>query len=136
MTIEELSIGDWVYSLKSLLPVQIEAVYRNAISDCVRVTDPHHHDGVIQFVESVSPIPITVEILEKSGCEFLDDGNECRIFMCCDSFYARLDLGSDAWCIGIHNGDWHDKVIATVYHVHQLQHALTLAGIDKAIQIR
>lgn len=84
-------------------------------------------------LEFLSPIPITPEILEKNGLEYVDDGNDAVIFLCCDMFWARLCVGDTFWQVGIHNDDRLDAVVCNIKHTHQLQHALRLLEVDKDI---
>lgn len=120
MRIEELSIGDWV-----------------KIGDKVKRVDYlYGKDNVCDMpIEMVEPIPLTTEILEKNGLDYVDDGNDAVIFLCCDMFWARLCVGDTFWQVGIHSEDRLDAVVCNVKHTHQLQHALRLAGVEKEIEI-
>ena len=135
MNIQELSVGDWVLYDKGTIPYSIRSVYRTGIQDCVELNDSKYPEGVIAFVDRLQPIPITVEILEKNGLEFIDDGNDAVIFLCSDMFWARLCVGDCFWSIGIHSEDRTDAVICNVKSVHQLQHVLRLAGVGKEIEL-
>ena len=85
--------------------------------------------------EHIEPIPLTAEILDKNGLEYEDDDNDAIIFLCCDMYWARYCVGDTFWKVGIHSQDRLDAVICDVQNVHQLQHALRLAGIEKEIEI-
>ena len=135
MRIDELSVGDWVTYDRDTTPVQVVGLYHRTKQDCVEMSDSHYPEGVIGFVEYLQPIPITVEILEKNGLEFIDDGNDAVIFLCCDMFWARLCVGDCFWSIGVHSEDRLDAVTCNVKSVHQLQHALRLAGVGKEIEL-
>lgn len=135
MDIRDLSIGDWVTYDRDTTPVQILSVYTRARMNCVAMTDSLYSDGVIGFLDNVNPIPLTVEILEKNGLEFIDDGNDAIIFLCCDMFWAKLCVGDCFWSIGVHSEDRLDAGMCDVKYVHQLQHALRLAGIEKEIKL-
>lgn len=135
MDIRDLSIGDWVTYDRDTTPVQIRSVYTRSGQQCVAMTDSYYSDGVIGFLDKVNPIPLTTEILEKNGLEFIDDGNGAIIFLCCDMFWARLCVGDCFWSIGVHSEDRLDAVICNVKYVHQMQHALRLAGIEKEIEL-
>lgn len=133
MRIDELSVRDWVTYDRDTRPVQIVGLYQRNKQDCVVMSDSYYANGVIGFVEHLKPIRITTEILEKNGLEFIDDGNDAIIFLCCDMFWARLCVGDCFWSIGVHSEDRLDAVICNVKYVHQLQHALRLAGNGKEI---
>lgn len=129
MNIQELSVGDWVryrdreWQVCSLYQFTEEVgLWRKDSQSCETITD-------------IQPIRITSEILEKNGLEFIDDGNDAIIFLCCDMFWARLCVGDCFWSIGVHSEDRLDAVICDVKYVHQLQHALRLAGIEKEIKL-
>ena len=135
MRIDELSVGDWVTYDRDTTPVKIMSVYTRAGQQCVVMTDSYYSDGVIGFADMINPIPLTVEMLEKNGLEFIDDGNDAIIFLCCDMFWARLCVGDCFWSIGVHSEDRLDAVMCDVKYVHQLQHALRLAGVGKEIEL-
>ena len=131
--VEDLGVGDWVYYDKGNTPYSIRSIYRTGTGDCVVLNDNTYSDGVIAFVYRLTPIPITAEILEKNGLEYVDDGNDAVIFLCCDMFWARLCVGDTFWQVGIHSEDRLDAVVCNVKHIHELQHALRLAKVRKEI---
>ena len=133
--ISELSIGDWVRYDRGTDAVQIMGIYVRNNQECVVMSDSYYPDGVIGFVEHITPIPLTTEILKKNGLEYVDDGNDAVIFLCCDMFWARLCVGDTFWQVGIHSEDRLDAVVCDVKHTHQLQHALRLAGVGKEIEV-
>lgn len=127
MRIDELSVGDWVryrdreWQVCSLYQFTEEVgLWRKDSQLCETITD-------------IQPIRITTEILEKNGLEFIDDGNDAIIFLCCDMYWARLCVGDCFWSIGVHSKDRLDAVMCDVKYVHQLQHALRLARVGKEI---
>lgn len=135
MKINELSVGDWVRYDRGTDAVQIMGIYVRNNQECVVMSDSYYPDGVIGFVEHIKPIPLTPEILEKNGLEYVDDGNDAVIFLCCDMFWARLCVGDTFWQVGIHNEDRLDAVVCNVKHIHELQHALQLAKVGKEIEV-
>lgn len=128
--IRELSIGDWV---------EIDGEPAKAL--CLRIAGGLIFKGVSGQMYrccggmDFKPIPLTPEILEKNGLEYVDDGNDAVIFLCCDMFWARLCVGDTFWQVGIHSEDRLDAVVCNVKHTHQLQHALRLAGVGKEIEL-
>jgi hypothetical protein len=90
-------------------------------------------------VDNVLPIPLTVEILEKNGfkCLVLEPSSK-RTYSCNEPPIS---------CTFIPNRGWHLSAgpvgstklpfaeISKAYYVHQLQHILRDAGIEKEITI-
>jgi hypothetical protein len=112
-------IGDWV---------------RNDLGETQQVVELRE-EGVMLYYndiypyDDVQPIPLTPEILEKNGMILSLYGN----FFPEDEHY-ELEIsvvgGRIFWTINGHEYD-----IMCLRFVHQLQHALSLCGIDKEIQI-
>lgn len=136
--IEDLSIGDWVQAR------MVKWDYDDLdITPPMRVAEISSDEVILQlgsvkhyaFVDDLQPTPITAEVLEKNGLEYVDDGNDAVIFLCCDMFWARLCVGDTFWQVGIHSEDRLDAVVCDVKHTHQLQHALRLAGVGKEIEV-
>ena len=121
MRIEELSIGDWV---------QVDGVARQVWRVdgsglvALRLLANPIAMGVIK------PIPLTPEILEKNGCLHTAEN---RIL--CDWFDGRITVRK------YNNREWYELFVGSnqmkfkLMFVHQLQHALRLAGIDKEIEV-
>ena len=136
MNIQELSVGNWVKTTDKDFrgsrecTIQNIEKWRNGYVLVVKFKD-----GSIETLGSCcfEPIPLTPEILEENGFEFIDDGNNAIIFLCCDMFWAKLCVGDCFWSIGVHSEDRLDAVMCDVKYVHQLQHALRLAGNEKEI---
>ena len=133
-----ISVGDWFQArmvkwdyddLDITPPMKIVKIEK----DCVRLGFSLDDLEFEVFVDDLQPIPITAEVLEKNGLEYVDDGNDAVIFLCCDMFWARLCVGDTFWQVGIHNEDRLDAVVCNVKHIHELQHALRLAKVGKEI---
>ena len=138
--ISDLSVGDWVYYDKGNTPYSIRSIYRTGIQDCVVLNDSVFPDGVIGFVDRLKPIPITAEILEKNG--WSNDGMYATLRIDehrhLEYYYHEFRLRK--WYCGVDEWQNHAKVsditfAAHCYSVHQLQHALRLAGGDKEINL-
>lgn len=137
ISVSDLSIGDyirvkmckWDYDDPDTLDAKVLSIE----GDSVGVG--YDECGIVMsaFVEDLQPIPITAEVLEKNGLEYVDDENDAVIFLCCDMFWARLCVGDTFWRVGIHSEDRNDAVVCDVKHTHQLQHALRLVGVGKEI---
>lgn len=130
MKIEELSIGDWVRMGGDNFQIYLLALagdvygYRRTNNS---FTGEEYYDGEIG---EVRPIPLTPEILEKNGCLHTAEN---RIL--CDWFDGRITVRK------YNNREWYELFVGSnqmkfkLMFVHQLQHALRLAGIDKEIEV-
>ena len=113
MRIEELSVGDWV---------EIDGV---ATKVWYLSQDSEVNDTTYDWVK---PIPLTPEILEKYGFEIIEESAdfqlygspECSIFFTKGTVRYRLET---------------PQASVVCYFVHQLQHALRLAGVEKEIEV-
>lgn len=129
MKANELMIGDWVLDGKK--PAQIAGIM---CDDLFETTLSLGVGG-----ESISPIPLTAEILEKNGFRkdlmyfYLNIDDEKLL-----EFYThekRLRL----WFDGV--DEWVKATIKDLLfqcqckYVHQLQHALRLCNIEKEISV-
>ena len=145
MKIEELSVGDWVRCKQFAQKHKIEETHpckvvklEDFVWDCcvwLRAVTTFQDGKFLKYkshidhesipAKHLTPIPLTPEILEKNG--FVDVGggvfNYDTIDLFCedDKLYFAREAG-------------YDKLLQ-VQHVHQLQHALRLAGIDKEIEL-
>ena len=137
--ISELSIGDWVRYIRKRKKnddyFQVAHIFRGEKEWLVGRKNDDIFGSHSLRLKDIEPIPLTPEILEKNGLEYEDDGNDAVIFLCCDMFWARLCVGDTFWQVGIHNEDRLDAVVCNVKHIHQLQHALRLAGVGKEIEV-
>ena len=122
MKATDLMIGDWVYNT-------LDNAFEQVIELGEKQVMLRHRD--IYDYHEIEPIPITPEILKKNGFVYAD--------LPFEDFYEGYGLH-------IHGGnyaDGHNNLYITcginmsmnVTHVHELQHALRLCGIDKEITI-
>ena len=122
MNIKELSIGDFVmYHSESAMIVGLESggMITLGVSEYLNLTCGVRH---------LTPIPLTPEILEKNGWEIVDESAdyqmygspECGIFFTKGTVRYRLET---------------PQASVVCWNVHQLQHALRLAGIEKEIEL-
>ena len=132
MDIRDLSIGDWVCA-EQLCGVNNEPRLTPPMKvvglgeSWVNLEIDTEQGDPFEFEPSeIRGVPITAEVLEKNGLEYIDDGNDAVIFLCCDMFWARLCVGDTFWQVGIHSEDRLDAVVCNVKHIHELQHALRL----------
>ena len=129
--ISELSIGDWVYQKMNDDAYQVQWIEREMVG-LIKHTGTEE-DGSIRLtavpLSFIEPIPLTPEILEKNG--FRKNGNKWytpELF--------TLERWGDNWSIVIacSCGEYACEV-CTIKYVHQLQHALRLAGVEKKIEL-
>lgn len=145
MDIKELSIGNWVnyrpgwkdeetgrivYESGTGFPVKIEMIYFCRGEGLVQYNDGQN-DGIEACDYELFPIEITPEILEKNG--WVEMGGS--LYSC---YYKDAEFGvqllevidmDDHWDLSIND----DLFVIEIKHVHQLQNALTLCGINKNI---
>ena len=136
MRIEELSAGDWVRDGST--PYKVTWIEKGAVGLRRDVDTSMTLTALpIYFIQ---PIPITAEILEKNGW-----------------LPPRAEIDRDTWWwtnkvdtaieASEYQGEWQLTIIEQreiqynyrlglgLKNVHQLQHALRLAGVEKEIEI-
>lgn len=130
--ISDLSVGDWVRTKDGNVTVDI-------ISPLEVVVMNDYGNLCACKIEDIEPIPITAEILEKNGFVRGQRGDFYH--------YIRLDKNRTLYIHASTNG-WRVEItydaagILRTTHlmpdmnsVHDLQHALRLAGVDKEINL-
>jgi hypothetical protein len=128
LKISDLSVGDWVYYDNKNKPYSIRSIYRTGIRDCVVLNDNESLVGVIAFVDELTPIPITVEILEKNGkSDEWSTGDWEEI--------PSTEVSPSRQCMRVRDLGTHIFLGDKVVYVHQLQHVLRIAGVDKEINL-
>ena len=138
MKTEELVIGDWVYSTFSKLPCKV--TYLKLHESGYASVETTNVEGV-KDITSLSPIPLTPEILEKNGMHLynrktnslMEECNHSDCFEEDEDYRVELSLDYDGkirWTI---NGD--EYTIMPLDYVHQLQHALRLFDVPKEITL-
>lgn len=133
LKLSDLSVGDWV-----------RCRGRNGRIECLRVIGDDERISVAvksylgtmyQFVdiEDIEPIPITAEILESNWFVKNGEYNEWNIGNWNDIPFIGISLSRQSMRIKNIGTDifLENKVV----YVHQLQHTLRLAGIDKEINL-
>jgi hypothetical protein len=118
LKITDLSVGDWV-SIDGE-PRKINTI--NGISGIVSFNGLGNYCGT----GVIEPIPITAEVLEKNG--FVE--NLGRWYN--SEYFMEFEPNKGAWDRTINCGEYS---VYTIKYVHQLQHALRLAGVDKEITL-
>ena len=124
LNISDLSVGDlvrWEVYDKTY-DMQVSAVTDRRIYGM--------HDGIeyTMLLTQIRPIPITAEMLEKNGIHRTYEDDKYTIFR-----------GDGLWAVKYSDGDWELSTPPVcrvdIKYVHQLQHALRLAGVDKEINL-
>lgn len=139
LKISDLSVGDWVryngkeYTIDSIYmaaegyPHEVALTYQGICCGCA-------------YVDYLSPIPITAEILEKNGWSTdvmyailrIDEQRHLEYYFH-EHRLRKYFCGVDEWQ---NHAKVNDITFAVhCYSVHQLQHALRLAGVDKEINL-
>lgn len=140
--ISDLSIGDWVYQKMDDGAYQVQWVEREMVG-LIKHTGTEE-DGSIRLtavpLSFIEPIPLTPEILEKNGFvrgEYSEIRvyNEWEIGECSDPPYASVRLDIDRQVIRVTNRGRDMFIAEKEVYVHQLQHALRLAGVEKEIEL-
>ena len=121
--ISELSIGDRVLCEGEYW--KISAINEESVG--LRVDS----DYSVASFEECDPIPLTPEILEKNGLCVVEE----------DADFSEYELfGSENFSIFHIKGTLHYRLetpqaSVVCWNVHQLQHALRLAGVEKEIVV-
>lgn len=125
LKISDLSVGDWVRHDFYELDMRVIAIY----GDNKRIiAESSSGYGVTCHLDHFNPIPITAEILEKNGFECIEEDADtalygtpsCSIFHTRGTLRYRLDT---------------PQASVVCWNIHDLQHALRLAGVDKEINL-
>lgn len=141
--IRELSIGDWVMNLYANKPSRVIGL-RTMFQDTyeiIAVSDDTQYMLIEdKEIHNYEPIPLTPEILEKNGFvrgEYSEIGvyNEWEIGEWSDPPYVSVRLDIDRQVIRVTNRGRDMFIAEKEVYVHQLQHALRLAGVEKEIEV-
>lgn len=136
MEANELMIGDWVSYNGKELPCRVVSIFGNSI----RFDNGTPQDWMSD-VKNFTPIPLTAEMLEKNGFvksygvsdtppyDKDEEGNMYYSFKGEHKFWGWWQPDNTYYIPANAMGD------IVIKYVHQLQHALRLAGIDKEIKL-
>ena len=145
LRISDLSVGDWVALEVADLKIEhgdiatafVEEVRKPICVQSILGEDKllfarvHHlerYGTIYAKEEHLHPIPITAEILEKNGFTCIEEDADtalygtpsCSIFHTKGTLRYRLDT---------------PQASVVCWNIHDLQHALRLAGVDKEINL-
>lgn len=133
MNANELMIGDYVYDIygNKAIVRKLDAYNEHAKASgvCIELVEGAEEGKTYCLYGEIEPIPLTSEILKKNGWSrygALCSGNGCTITVWSeDLFYFS--------CSKTHNDAPSELISCHIHYVHELQHALRLAGINKEI---
>ena len=132
--ISELSIGDWVRVINQFY-AQIDGYHSGSGSLSLKT----RQGNLVHYrLEDIHPIPLTAEILEKNGFRKLDRFNEYVIGEWDSNPFIAVRLAEKFVepTILVKNGGTSAHLFGSRgENVHQLQHALRLAGVEKEIDV-
>ncbi len=140
LTCQDLMVGDWVNykspSSGKLHPIKIENIY--GVEFNCEVEDWNIISG--KSISDTEPIELTEEILAKNG--FIFNNGYAVLQVSEDTyldFYKNEHRLRKVW-EGIDEWNNHAKVrdvsfVCQCYYVHEFQHALRLAGVQKEIEL-
>lgn len=123
LKISDLSVGDWVRyedKIYKLYAIEECGLLRGVCKDSENIAH------IVKNIDYFDPIPITAEILEKNGFE-----ENCGRWYNSET-RMEFEQYKDRWSRTINCGEYD---VYFIKYVHQLQHALRLAGIDKEINL-
>ena len=123
MKIEELSIGDWVRHTFYEENVRIARID----GDSERVLAERGKLSISCHLNHFDPIPLTPEILKMNGFVKSDLAAVIEWYHWGDAYIGFKD--------GLIYTSINGREIWGIQYVHQLQHALRLAGIEKEIEL-
>lgn len=128
LTSKDLMIGDYVYSTFSDMPCRVQAIELTEHEyGSVRVAGV---EGVKDIV-SLSPIPLTAEVLVKNNFEKHYD-EDVIIYTHPQGIIIEMGINYKLF----DDGHFYVRGIQHRLHfVHELQHALHICGFDKEITL-
>lgn len=128
ITIKDLSIGDWIKAGgEPARVIQLGIAGRNKAKGL-----SGQIYGFLTSVE-IQPIPITPEMLKSNGW-YEDDYDTCTDYIT-DNTWIMYNKERKDWKACIMNGSPVVRVKVFFSYVHELQHALRLAGLNEDIEL-
>lgn len=137
-------VGDWVYRVdfKEHIPVRIlglEVVNydthpKQYVAD---VFCPKHNNNVGLYMDEICPIPLTAEILERNGWSYNNEDAKYAAETWVGNGLMLQENGIGYRIVVVSDYDDEDTNYTqfVITYIHQLQHALRLAGIEKEIEL-
>ena len=132
LKISDLSVGDWVRCGQWNGRIQRIAMHDGKTVEVI-INDDCGSLYMYKRIYEINSIPITAEILEKNGFVKNGEYNEWSTGNWEDIPFIGISLSRPS--IRIKNLGTDIFLENKVVYVHQLQHALRLAGVDKEINL-
>lgn len=131
MKATDLMLGDWVYAIDTM-----GGAHRCIAKVLELGENPYLKVGIwgeFHKYELLEPLPLTPEILEKNG--FKEYGDTGWWLVAEDYYDIHIYERSDSvWLYRYESAELDTPhTQTTIGHVHELQHALRLCGIEKEI---
>ena len=127
--ISDLSVGDWVNNKMNDGAYQAQWIEREIVG-LIKHTGTEE-DGSIHLtavpLSFIEPIPLTPEILEKNGISKTYESDEYAVYK--GEGFNVTEYYTELWEFERHRNR------LMIRNVHQLQHALRLAGVEKKIEV-
>lgn len=136
LKISDLSVGDWVeidHEVYGWKPAQLNVCGDIGVGAYFKDIDPdEEYDCTLC---QLRPIPITAEMLEKNGFESTTKPNVFTLAHGELQLYVSKEL--DGWTMSFVNFMERLCILQVIRksYIHDLQHALRLAGVDKEINL-
>ena len=137
MEANELMIGDWLLYKNEPIRVLDINVMSNSTPNTITTRFKGSNCAVYLYIEPLSPIPVTSEILENNcNAAHLDDGNGGII-----PNVWHFATNCNIVFYGERCGFWYTKSLEDgdelfqIKYVHELQHLFKLCGIKKEISL-
>jgi hypothetical protein len=132
LKISDLSVGDWVEYEGLHYPITFVGYGEGGDGSLVNLIRPDLSCFTCK-ISDIHPISITAEILEKNGFVKNGEYNEWSTGNWEDIPFIGISLSRQS--MRIKNLGTDIFIENKVIYVHQLQHALRLAGVDKEINL-
>lgn len=142
LKISDLSVGDWVEYEGLHYPITFVGYGEGGDGSLVNLIRPDLSCFTCK-ISDIRPIPITAETLEANGFEFdkasrwhiceLEDKTRINVWIGRNN-EGRIEVSKPALFDDMYNFKCADIEVSNIA-VHQLQHVLRLAGVDKEINL-
>ena len=146
MKVSDLMIGDWLFPYNETEPRRVEHLkYQYEMSGKYDVVAFDKNPYTFNYTGFCKPVPITREILEKNGFVYRKDSGAFIVYA--EESYSNqtvevtlFNVESEFRNIQLHICESNSPQETMLHlmecnYVHQLQHALRLAGIDMEITL-
>lgn len=130
----DLSVGDWVEYEGLHYPITFVGYGEGGDGSLVNLIRPDLSCFTCK-ISDIHPIPITPEVLEKNGFESTTNPNVFTLTHGELQLYVSKEF--DGWYMSFVNFRERLCILQVIRrgYIHQLQHALRLAGVEKEINL-